>query len=254
MRACTVAAVAGTIAMAQGPPDSRVNTEFDAASIKPNNSGSGRTSVSMPPRGTYRAENVPLRELIVDAHHVRRFQVEGGPDWLDRDRFDITARTGDGALPDRMHVMLQTLLAERFGLVVHRETRERPIYALMVAREDGVASAGLVRSTCPDGCGMGTNATNGSVVLNAKGESMVRLAEWLGNRVDRLVADRTGLTGSYDFELRFTRDDALGSGDVPAGATSVFTALREQLGLKLESLRGPVEFLIIDRATRPLPD
>jgi uncharacterized protein (TIGR03435 family) len=83
---------------------------------------------------------------------------------------------------------------------------------------------------------------------------MTRLAEVLGNRADRLVVDRTGLAGTYDFELQFTRDDALGRSDQPAGATSLFTALREQLGLKLESARGPVEFLVIDKATRPTPD
>jgi uncharacterized protein (TIGR03435 family) len=84
---------------------------------------------------------------------------------------------------------------------------------------------------------------------------MSRLAEWLGSRgTDRLVVDRTGLGGTYDFELQYTRDDALGRGDQSAGAPSLFTALREQLSLKLESARGPVEFLVIDGATRPTPD
>ena len=254
LRGIVLAAVAGAAVLAQSPPTARVNTEFDAASIKPNNSGSGRTSVSMPPIGTYRAENVTLRELIVNAYRLRRFQVEGGPDWLDGDHFDITARTGEGAARDQMHVMLQTLLVDRFGLAFHRETRERPIYALMVARDDGVPNPALARSTCPDGCGMDTSATNGFMVVRAKGEPMTRLAEVLGNRADRLVLDRTGLTGTYDFELQFMRDDALGRNEQPAGATSLFTALREQLGLKLESARGPVEFLVIDRATRPTPD
>lgn len=254
MRGVAVAALAGTIAFAQGSSSPRVDTEFDAASIKPNHSGSGRTSVSMPPIGTFRAENVTLRELIVDAHRVRQFQIEGGPDWLNGDRFDIVARTGDGAARDRMHVMLQALLADRFGLIFHREIREQPVYALMMARDDGSPGTGLVRSTCPDGCGMQTNAVNSAVALKARGEAMTRLAEWLGNRADRLVVDRTGLAGTYDFELQFTRDEALGRTDVPAGAISLFTALREQLGLKLESTRGPVPFLVIDQVRRPTPD
>ncbi len=254
LRGIAVAALTGAIAFAQSSTPARVDTEFDAASIKPNHSGSGRTSISMPPIGTYRAENVTLRELIVDAHRVRRFQVEGGPDWIDGDHFDIVARTGDGAARDQMHVMLRTLLADRFDLAFHRDTRERSVYALMVAREDGVPAPGLQRSTCPDGCGMETNSRNGFVTVQAKGESMTRLGDWLGNQADRLVVDRTGLTGTFDFELQFTRDEALGRRDLPASAPVLFTALREQLGLKLESARGPVEFLIIDRATRPTPD
>jgi uncharacterized protein (TIGR03435 family) len=83
---------------------------------------------------------------------------------------------------------------------------------------------------------------------------MGRVAEWLGNMVDRMVIDRTGLAGTFDFELRFTRDDALGRSDLPPDAPSIFTALREQLGLRLESARGPVEFLVIDRASQPTPD
>ena len=79
----------------------------------------------------------------MDAHRVRRFQVEGGPDWLDGDRFDIVARTGDGAARGQMHVMLQTLLADPFDLAFRRDTRERPVYALMVARDDGVPAAAL---------------------------------------------------------------------------------------------------------------
>ena len=140
-----VAALVGTVALAQGP-SRRVDREFDAASIKPNHSGSTRTSASMPPVGTYRATNITLRELIVDAHRVRRFQIEGGPDWIDSDRFDIVARTGEGAPRDRMHVMLQTLLADRFDLDFHRQTRERPVYALMVVREDGIPAPALQRS------------------------------------------------------------------------------------------------------------
>src|SRR5262249_38759216 len=137
VRGIAVAALAGTLAFAQDAPRSRVDTEFDAASIKPNNSGSSRTTMSMPAIGTFMAENVTLQELIVEAYRVRRFQIEAGPDWVNGDRFDITARSGEGAARDQMHVMLQTLLTERFGLAVHREVRERPIYQLVTAREDG---------------------------------------------------------------------------------------------------------------------
>jgi uncharacterized protein (TIGR03435 family) len=254
LRGFALAILAGVVAVAQSPATSRVDAEFDAASIKPNRSGSSRTSVSMPPVGTLRTENVTLRELITDAYRVRRFQVEGGPDWVDGDRFDITARTGEGAAPDRMHVMLQALLVERFGLTFHRETRERPIYALAVARADGVPSPSLVRSTGAERPGMESNGVNGFMMIRAKGQSMAQLAARLGNQTDRLIVDRTGLSGAYDFELQYTRDDGLTRSDQPAGAASLFTALREQLGLKLESARGPVEFLVIDTASRPTPD
>jgi uncharacterized protein (TIGR03435 family) len=256
MRGLAVAALAGTMTLAQGAPASQVDIEFDAASIKPNNSGSGNTRISMPPLGILRAENVTVRELIMSAHRVRRFQIEGGPDWLDGEHFDIVARSGDGAARNQMHVMLQSLLADRFGLSFHRETRERPIYELMVARGDGAVGAGLVQSTGADKCGLDTNGTNGSFVARGRCQPISNLAEWLGNRGDaeRVVVDRSNLPGTWDFELQFTRDNALGRRDAPPGATSLFTALREQLGLKLESARGPVEFLIIDGIRRPTPD
>jgi uncharacterized protein (TIGR03435 family) len=249
------ALLAGAVVLAQQQPSpSRLDSEFDAASIKPNHSGSGRTTMSMPAIGTFRAENVPLRELIVEAYRVRRFQVESGIDWLDGDRFDVTARTAEGAAQNQMHVMLQTLLADRFGLAMHRETRERPVYALVVARDDGGPSAALQKSSCTEQCGLNGNTTNGVVTLVAKGQPLRRLADWLGDRADRLVIDRSGLSGSYDFELHFTRDEALERKDLPAGSPALPTALREQLGLKFESARGPVEFLVIDHASRPTPD
>lgn len=255
MRGIVVVLLAGPATLAQGPPARRVDIEFDAASIRPNTSGSTRTSVSMPAIGTFRAENVTIRELIVNAHRVRRAEIEGGPDWMDSEHFDITARTGDGAARNQMHVMLQTLLADRFGLAAHRESRERPVYALVVDRADGVPATGLARSTAQGGRpGMESSTTNGAVAVRASGETMSRLAEWLGTRADRQVVDRTGLAGTYDFELQFVRDEVLTRTAPPAGAISLPTALREQLGLKLEPARGPVEFLIIDRASRPTPD
>jgi uncharacterized protein (TIGR03435 family) len=234
------------------PP--RLNTEFEVASIKPNRSGPGRSSSSMPPLGVFRAVNVTLRQLMVDAFGVRPFQIVSGPDWFDGERFDVLARTSDGAAPDQMRVMLQALLAERFGLVFHRQARDQPIYALVPARADRALGPALRRSECPDGCGMNTSTSNGSGTVQASGETMVRLAEWLGNVVDRVVIDRTGLAGTYDFEMRFTRDDAFGRTTTPPDAPSIFTALREQLGLTLASARGPVEFLVIDTVSQPSPD
>jgi uncharacterized protein (TIGR03435 family) len=247
-------AVAVSASARQSPPADRSSTEFEVASIKPNLSGSGRSGSSMPPRGIFRGTNLTLRQLIVTAYRVRTFQVVAGPDWIDNDRFDLQARASDDAMPDQMPVMLQALLAERFGLAFHREVREQPVYALVMANDNGALGPALKRSECPDGCGLNTSTTNGSGTALGKGETMGRVAEWLGNMVDRMVIDRTGLAGTFDFELRFTRDDALGRSDLPPDAPSIFTALREQLGLRLESARGPVEFLVIDRASQPTPD
>ena len=241
--------------MAQTPA-SRIDAEFEVASVKPNKSGSRRSGSSMPPIGVYRAENLTLRQLIIDAFQVRPFQIRSGPDWLDSEHFDVQARTSDGAARDRMPFMLQALLVERFALTVRRETREQPVYALVFDREDRRPGPALKRAECSgDQCGMNTSTSNGAGVMLGTGQSMASLARWASDMVDRIVIDRTVTMDTYDFELRFTRGDASTTG-APLSADSplIFTALREQLGLKLESARGPVESLVIERAEKPTPD
>lgn len=275
--------------MAQAPATDTAKLAFDVASVKPNKSGDMRVSLGIQPGGRFTATNVSLRALIRSAYQLQDFQLVGGPDWIASERFDIIAKAM-GDVPSRppwgqpgpMQFMLQTLLEERFKLSMHRERRELPVYELVLARTDGKLGPQLRVSTVdcaamaaargrggapPPGppspgerpCGirmMGGRLAGGGFPLS-------QLATTLSQFVQRVVLDRTGLTGSFDFDLTFTPDQ-LPQGPPPPGAPplppidpngpSIFTALQEQLGLKLESTRGPVEVLVIDRVEQPTPD
>lgn len=234
-----------------------------------------------------------LLENAYRTRAFQHVQVVGGPSWMDTSRFDITARIEDGAgtleelyLPDgkgspgRAILMLRTLLEERFKLAVHTETREMPIYALTLARSDGRWGPKLARS--PIDCekalaeqadairktgrplpvlpGQGPPCSVGGPPgkFNANDITMQMFADVLTSSVNRavstpvtrVVVDRTGLTGYFKFTLEWTPDEL--SADATGG--SIFTALQEQLGLKLEPARGPVEVLVVDRAEPPTPD
>jgi uncharacterized protein (TIGR03435 family) len=245
---------------------------FDVASVKPNRSESTMFRLGYPP-GRFTATNVTLLALIASAYGpLTANQIVGGPSWITTDRFDVEARTGgdpvrdaDG-VPQRMQ-MLQTLLTDRFALVVHRETRELPIYHLRLARDDKrlgpalravAADCETLRAARPQTsrppCAIG--GAGGSLIGGAA--TMSQLATTLSNRVGRVVVDQTGLQGGFDFDLTWTPEQT-GSTNTPAAtdnsnAPSVFTALREQLGLKLEVERGPVDVLVIDHAAQPAPD
>ena len=245
-----VLAAWGTPALSQAPAPPSL--QFEVASIKPNVSGDSRSSSNMPPIGLYRAVNMSLRQLMIDAFRVRSFQISG-PDWIDNDKFDIQARTSDDAPQDQMRAMLQALLRERFNLVVHNESREQPVYLLVPDRADRRLGPAMKLSECSAGCGMNTNISNGAGTMKATGRTMGQLAAWASNMVDRIVIDRTGMPGSYDVELSFTRDIP-GAAAAAQDPPSIFTAVREQLGLRLESGRGPVDFVVIDRVSRPTPD
>ena len=239
---------------------------FEVVSVKPNTSGSRASSSRSMPGGAFTATNITLRLLILQAYRIKGFQLTGGPDWLDSARFDIAARAPENTRQDELSPMLRALLAERFKLVAHTETKDQPVYALVMARSDGRLGPKLKPSTLdcsvppepgqPNPCGMNTNTTNTLGAMKATGRTLGDLAAALGNFiVNRMVVERTGLAGAYDFELSWMTDN-LQSATNPAGADisdapSVFTAVQEQLGLKLESQRGPVEFLVIDNVERP---
>jgi uncharacterized protein (TIGR03435 family) len=239
---------------------------FELASVKRNISGSERTSTSGQPNGGWRATNVRLKAVIARAYEVREFQITGGPDWINSDRFDIVARGPEGTPTQRRFAMLRALLADRFKLATHTEMREQPVYLLELARPDGRLGPQLKRSTLAcagqatpqpgSDCGVDTsvNATLGT--MSAKGVPMDNLAAALANfATNRTVINRTGLEGAFDAELRFaTEGAALAVADRGVDASSIFTAVQEQLGLKLQSDRGPVPFVVIDSIQQPTPD
>jgi uncharacterized protein (TIGR03435 family) len=240
----------GPAAGAQSQPAPPASAAFEVASIKPGKPGASGSSNLFGMSGRFTAENSTLKSLIQFAYQVRAFQVLGGPSWLDRDTYDIVAKPEARVAGGKQNLqMVQTLLADRFQLKFHRETRELPVYLLVVAKSGprlheaenplhGIA--GRPRS------------------IESKGADMQALAATLARRLGYTVIDKTGLTGSYDFTLTFDPNAGLamspGGESLPAaesGDPSIFTALQEQLGLKLESSKGPVEVIVIDRAEKP---
>ena len=267
---------------------------FEVASVKPNKSGDGRINIGFRPGGQFTATNTPLRLLIRNAYLIQDVQLVGGPDWVGSNRFDIIAKA-EGDVPlappgtaGPMQLMLRALLAERFKLAVHNETRELPIYALVVARSDGklgekvrpatvdcaaIFAAARARGGQPPpppnpGERMPCGSRIGPGVLNAGSFSLSQLSVTLSQIVNRTVVDRTGLTGNFDFDLLWTPDQLpqrapgtpadqplrTNGAEIDPNGPSIFTALQEQLGLKLESQRGPVEVLVIDRVEQPTAD
>jgi bla regulator protein blaR1 len=267
---------------AQTPPA----PAFEVASVKPNKTGDGRVMLGLQP-GRFNATNVPLRMLLRQAFNVQDFQIVGGPDWLGSDRFDIIAKAPDGDFnADVMRPMLQSLLVERFKLGFHKETRDMPIYALMKARPDGRLGPNLSASSTDCAAGMrgrrgggpppappqpGEKMDCGFMIgpgrMNVGGMPMTNLAQALSPMVGRVVLDKTELAGNYDFQLTYSLE-GIGSAfpgggpplvngappQVDPNSPTIFTALQEQLGLKLDSQRGPVDVVVIDRAEQPIAD
>jgi len=225
---------------------------FEAVSIKPNTSGErGGTSRAQP--GRYQGINVTLMRLIRFAYQpIQEF--EGGPGWIDTEYFDIEARAVGTPTREEMIAMLRAMLADRFALQVRQEVRERPVYALTLARRDGRLGTQLRRSDaeCPNGPGTcGVQMDNGA--LKSKSITMPRLAAEL-SFVGRKVIDRTGLSGAFDVSVEWTPDAPAAGAAPPDSLPSIFTALQEQLGLKLEPSTGPVDVVTIVRAERPRPN
>jgi len=282
-----IGAVAPLRAVRQGQASSdstqQLPLAFETASVKPNKSGEEERYIRIDPSGSgLTVVNMQLRELITFAYQIQRFQLEGGPDWIASDRFDILAKS-ERAVPstgaffggqEPLRMMLRTLLADRFKLVMHRETKELPIFELVVAREDGRlgpqlrpaavdcaarAAAGTPPPPGPPGpgsCGSTMNPTR----VRGGGVTLAMLANLLVGPAQRLVIDRTGLTGNWDLEVNYTPDRSqLPPGvELPPGidpnGPSLFTAIEEQLGLKLRPARGPVEVLVIDSVQQPTPN
>lgn len=287
------AALAFTLpsAHAQTPDSAAKPLVYDAISIKPNSGGTSvnnqgmmRSMVMMRPLPDgFSASNVTARALIANAYDVKEDQVSGGPDWVGSKSYDIQAKV-TGTDPSDPHQLtkaqrtqaLQSLLADRFKLAVHTETKEASIYVLTVAKGGPKLSASKPSGAPP--ANLPPNLPPGAVVRNyptdgpPRGGMMMRmsgpgnvtvtamtmaqLANMLSQQLHKTVVDQTGLTGAYDFTLQWTPDNLSTSptGDIqapePSGPT-IFTAVQEQLGLKLESTKGPVNTVVIDHIEPP---
>lgn len=219
---------------------------FEVASIKRNTTGSLNANASRVAGDRYRAENVSLISLLRVAYGVQEFQIAGHPSWADDDRFDIDAKMEAGANSRDWPLMLQRLLGDRFKLGVHRESREGPIYTLVVG-----SSGPRLTSAEPSKRANDFSASPTQIV--GTGVSMAEFAMRLSRSIGATVVDRTGLPGAFDLTLTWPADDRFVGRGASASPT-IFTAIQEQLGLRLQPGRGPVEMLVVDRAERPVPD
>ena len=253
---------------------------FDAASVKasprpePNPFGFpvGAT-IRFLPGGRLTATQATLRDLIRRAYDVQDVRIAGGSEWMTSDRFEVAAASEAGGGVDRLQAMLRSLLQERFALRTRVETRDVPVYHLVTTRRDGSTGAQLrpSRVDCaalrlkrgPGGtapangsepeCQVSFRLSGGSMTISFKGETTSELARRVIPERDRPVVDKTGLSGTFDGELTFAPEPLPGFPRLPGSENglSVFTALQEQWGLKLEPERGPVEILVIESAQKP---
>ncbi len=216
--------------------------EFDVVSIKPiSPTGGGAIPIGRSANpGSVALLGVTPKDVIARAYSLRGYQISG-QNWIDQERYDIIARVGRPAPYAEQRLMLQSMLADRFQLTAHTETRVLPAYELVVGK-----NGPRLHEATPDD--IGSRVFPNAPGVSAKQISMPRLAELLSIKLDRPVADKTGLSGLFDIELKWTPDTAPPDADL---GPSVFTAVQEQLGLRLEARKLPIEVLIIDHISKP---
>ena len=246
---------------------------FEVTSVKPNRSGDPGSSFGFG-GATVTFTNQTLKNIVLNTYQIRDFQLLGGPGWINCDHFDIEGKVAGNPGLDQRRLMMQALLQDRFKLALNREVKELPIFQLTIGK-NGLKLQPLKEGSCPardpnnpkpaqgrtdqDYCGF-TGFFKGR--LEATSTTMAQLATYLSRLVDRTVVDKTGITGTFPVHLTFAPDQAapgqvlgppIDEGD-PGTSTdgaSIFTAIQEQLGLRLESGKGPVDVLVIDNVEKP---
>jgi uncharacterized protein (TIGR03435 family) len=268
-----------------------VKPSFEVATVKPNATGDNRIAILGQPGGRFVVTGASLKLLIGFAYRVQDFQISGGPSWINTDRWNIEARAEEGSIPppkgppdpnvpDPFQLRVQSLIEDRFQLKTHRETKEFPVYELVVARggskmklsEDQSPFRPPERGAAPPpppqrGGPMPRGSMRmGRGSLEASGVPLSNFIQALSSQLGRTVIDKTDLKGLYDIKLQWTPDVGQGAGpfgpggpggpeppppppDVPG--PSIFTAVQEQLGLRLDSTKGPADALVIDSAQKP---
>lgn len=268
--------------------DKTESPSFEVVSVKKDSNDANMVRLGGPDVSRFTAANVSAKTLIEFSYNFQDFQLSGGPSWMDSEKFDIDGKVEDSlaqqlrALPqvkqqDQMRLMVRSLLADRFKLRVSHSTKILPVFALVIAKggpklravdPPDTQSAPFPApptpggpATLPPGEVMISLFTGGKATMAGKAASMANLAKMLGVQLGRHVNDETGLTGSYDFLLSYTRDSTLGGVSIVAvpsptsaenpGGVSIFTAIQEQLGLKLQSTKGPVDTIVINHIEEP---
>ncbi len=226
-------------AESEAQSQSEAKMEFEAAAIKPSDPSHVGMQIFSPGPGRLTLMTATLKDMVAFAYHLRRHQVAGGPGWFDGDKYDIIAKADGRVTNEQLKRMLQSLLAARFQLTFHRETRELLLYDLVVGK-----GGPKLHEVDKAGLGLGLGETR----LTGRGATMPTLASSLSDKVGRVVRDKTGLTGFYEFTLTWSPE---GTPADDKNLPDLFTAVQEQLGLKLEPAKGPVEVLTIDHAAKP---
>lgn len=230
--------------------------EFEAATIKPVKEPDPNRMNDRTDGRRYSTRNTSLRDLLMMAYGLDSRQITGGPAWLTSDEYDIDAVASDeGTMANHREEMLQKLLADRFQLTFHHEQREMPVYALTIAK-----GGSKLKASDPNVPANGASCQHLGV-CTFQGEPLDHFARWMGFVIlDKPVSDKTGLTGTFDFTLNWTPDESQFAGmsirvpppvDNPNAPPELFTAIQEQLGLKLEPQKIPSEVLVIDHVERP---
>jgi bla regulator protein blaR1 len=248
---CMAAALASLSAAAQS---------FEVVSVKSSDPATPGTQVGLAPGGIFQARGITLKDLTQQAYEVLDFQISGGPGWINTERYEIEGKGNGPAVSEddlikmtdeqrnqfrqQMLAKLRSLMADRFQLKVHKETKEMPVYALEVGKNAPKIAKKSDDFTPKSGLSVRRNA-EGKTEVTGTDAPIMYLAYQLSQQVGRPVNDKTELKGNFDFKLTFAPD--LADSDGP----SIFTAVEEQLGLKLESQRGPVELLVIDSVEHP---
>ena len=261
-----VAVICAPILIAQEPTPADTSMAFEVASIRPSGVG-GRYGLRFLPDASLSATSAVVERLIVTAYALHSVQLANKPKWVDEEPFDIQAKSpaGASAASPEMLRRLQSLLHDRFALRAHTETRKADVYALTFARKDRALGKQIVPCVKDDDKSASLSATRCGTTFSAPlirpgiiegsylavrdtAVPMSRITLGLSTFARRMVVDETGLSGLFDMELRVPQDDQLSS------AASVFTAVQEQLGLKLEARRADIRVLVIDRIERPTPN
>ena len=283
------------VAVSQSPSAAQQAPAFEVASVKPSEPGTPAGGIARPVNGMVRASAATLRQLVRYAYDIEPLQRRdpepvGGPEWIDRDRFDIQARgPADLSFPDS-RLMMRSLLADRFALRTHTEIRDLTVYYLVMARDDARMGSGLRRSAIDCSaysailtatgrgaaakqagpqCGLSsggapavaaslgiTNTRPRGALMALGTATMTELLTVIARSPenDRRIVDRSGLTGTFDIDLTWVpaRNGAITAD--PADVLTIFTAIEEQLGLKLQPARAATDVVVIDAAQRPTPD
>jgi len=236
---------------------------FDVISVKPNKTSLGVHGLIITEftADGFRGTNVPVHTLLLQAYGLHEGESFGEPAWANSEVFDIEAKVAGPDVAafskldsDQLQAMLRQILAERFGLVAHRETRELPVYAMSVAKGGPKLKEFVFDPAVPASARRGGGVQMSMGMIAAHECTIPYFLSMLSRQLGRTVVDRTGLTGNYDFTLRWSPDNSATSASEGAQADtlpSIFTAVQEQLGLKLESTKAPASVLVVDHLERP---